>query len=136
MGYGSRLEGKFEILPAPPKSLFDLEKLKRDPSVRWGWECIDVHFETESSVEVEEDGTEVTRSKSTRAWIEATCEEEHKHYYVAEMLQAIVNMLGPDRFYNGYFEGKGEDSDLWRFGIVDGGVRDFKPVITWPKEVS
>jgi hypothetical protein len=136
MGYGSRLSGKFEILPPPSKSLFDEAKLHADPSVRWGWECIAVRFETESSTEVEDDGTEVTRTRTNRAYIEVTCEAEHKHYYVAEMLVAIVNMLGRGRHYMGYFEGKGEDGDQWRIGITHGEVKDFKPTITWPAEVS
>lgn len=136
MGYSSRLSGKFEIVPAPPKSLFDENKLYADSTVRWGWECVSVRFETESSTEVEADGTEVTRSRTKRVYIEVVCEEEHKHYYVEEMLRAVVSMLGSNRQYKGYFEGKGEDGDLWRLGIVDGVVKDFRPMIVWPAEVS
>lgn len=138
MGYYSSLSGSFEITPVPRMSDFDLTKLQREEEKerRWGLECIKVEFDRISTSETEDDGTEVLRTRVVSARINACNESDHKHYHVIETLQAIVDMLGKDRQYKGYFECHGEDSDQWRYSIVNGVAQEFKPVITWPDEAS
>ena len=140
MGYYSYLKGEIEISPAPPKSLFDRAELETmDRGVRWGIECLDVQFEVESETKIETDGlesVEITRSTVISAKIVVTCDDRHKHYYTCEGLQAIVDQLGREREYKGWFDFEGEDARLARFGVVNGKAREFEPTITWPAEVS
>ena len=136
MGYYSSMSGSFEIIPAPRTSDFDLRELEEQLKPGWGLECVSVEFDKESTRTIEEDGTEVLRSKAIRARINSCEASDHKHYYIVETLQAIVDMLGKDRQYKGYFECHGEDGEQWRYGIVNGIATEFKPGITWPAEVS
>lgn len=132
MGYYSSMEGSFTVTPVPPASFFKPEKLNTDRSIQWGMECIKVDFEKETNTEVEPDGTEVTRTKVIRLTINSCEESEHKHYYVKEALQALVDQLGRERKYEGNFHLVGEDHEQWGFVICDGEVKEVKPTITWP----
>lgn len=136
MGTESSLEGTIEIYPAPRLSDYSLEKLKAAKGVSWGWECIRVYFDKENTFETEDDGTEVTRTRVVAAHIGACGTGGHKHYHTLQTLQAIVDMLGKDRDYNGYFEYNDEYNTMKRYAIVVGIAREYEPKIVWPDEVA
>lgn len=134
MGYYSSQEGSFEVFPAPARSLFNRERwLNGDRDIKWGAECIEVEFETDSVTTVEEDGSETTKTRTLKCYIKACGLSGHKHYYTARALQALVDQLGHKRDYRGHFHLQGEDGVQWRFVVRNGVVLQLDPVITWPE---
>jgi len=137
MGYSSSVTGEIYVSPVPAPNLLDLVALRKDRNVSRALECLKVEFEFDTTTEIETDGTEVTRRKVTAAKLMTRCEGvEHSHYYLQEGLQALVNSLGKNRKYSGWFDFRGEAGDLMRYAIVDGVAREFEPTITWPAEVN
>lgn len=133
MGYYSSMEGTITVTPVPSPTKLDVKKLKTNSHMEWALECIEIKAEKESTTTVEPDGTEVTRTKVVSVQLDACGSSDHKHYYIAEGLQALVDHFGRDRKYEGYFEFRGEDGDQWRFVVVNGEVKEIKPTITWPE---
>ena len=139
MGTESSLTGSIEITPVPRETDFDRAKLTQNKAVGWGYECINVEFDTETDVQTENDGdvlVEVRRTRVTGARINSCNTGGHKHYHTVPTLQAIVDMLGKDREYKGFFEMIDEYGEMNRYGIVNGIVREYTPKIVWPEEVS
>lgn len=133
MGYYSSMEGTITVTPVPSPTKLDVKKLKTNSQMDWALECIKIVAEKDSTTEVEPDGTEVTRTKVVSVQLDACGDRDHKHYYVNEGLQALVDHFGRDREYKGYFELKGEDNEMWRFVVINGEVKEIKPTITWPE---
>ncbi len=66
-------------------------------------------------------------------------EDSYKAYDIVDNLKELVNLLGPDRQYKGYFEITGEgydpgEPDLWRLRVKDGKVEEVHPKLVWPED--
>lgn len=129
MGYLSRYTGRIEIDPPLPWKLFKGSPSHPRPGFR-----SDVRLVVEVH-EVETDEGLMLRQRAIA--VEPASEDSFKGYDMVEHLQAVVDLtdavMGLTAF-TGRIDAVGEDGAQWRIKVVNGRVRRFEPVITWPAE--
>jgi hypothetical protein len=63
-------------------------------------------------------------------------DDSFKGYQMQEHLQVVVDAAlaaVPEMEFRGVIDAVCEDGDRWRFKVIDGIVREFRPVLAWPE---
>ena len=135
MGYGIRVTGHLTIVPP-----LNAEELRQHPEFqlrdfgmgRSNQEC---YVEVERHTDTTPTGETVTLT-GPRILV-VSPDEEFNRSRLEEQLQAIVTEYYPlGHRFTGYLQLLGEDGDIWRLVDQEGVVKEVRPVLVWPDDMT